>query len=351
MRPVVERQSWDRLSTGEGVDLFTLRHPNGLTARVSSFGATLVSLRVPDGQGRVDDVVLGFDDLADYERNDHYIGSTIGRFAGRIRGGCFELEGRSLQLAVNDGPNHLHGGQRGFSHRVWQAGPATESSRVGVILRLRSLDGDENYPGNLDVTVTYWLSDNHSLGIDYEARTDAPTHINLTNHSYFNLRGGGDVLEHLLRLRASRYTPIDATGIPTGVLAEVAGTPMDFTTAKPVGRDIEDEFEQSKLVGGYDHNFVIDGWDGSLREFASLKDPVSGRVMTVATTCPGVQLYTGNLLAGTPARGGGEYRARQGLCLETQFFPDTPNQARFPSTRLFPGEVWRQATTFAFTAS
>ncbi len=351
MHLAVERQSWGRLSTGEEVDLFTLRNANGLTAQVASHGATLVSLQVPDRQGSLIDVVLGFDNPADCERNSHYIGSTVGRFANRIRGGRFELDGRSYQLAVNNGPNHLHGGRRGFSHRLWQAEPVSEANRVGIVLRRLSSDGEENYPGNLDAVVTYWLDNENRLRIDYQAQTDAATHINLTNHSYFNLRGSGDVLDHLLQLRASRYTPIDASFIPTGALADVAGTPMDFTTAKPVGRDIAAEFEQLKLAAGYDHNFVIDGWDGSLRECARLEEPLSGRVMSVATTCPGVQLYTANFLAGTPARGGGEYGARQGLCLETQFFPDTPNQPHFPSTRLAPGVVWQQATTFSFSAS
>ncbi len=349
MHLAVERQSWGRLSTGQSVDLFTLRNAHGLTARVTSFGATLVSLEVPDKRGRIDDVVLGFDNSADYERNHPYFGSTIGRFANRIRGGCFELDGRTFQLAANAGPHHHHGGRRGFSHRVWRAEPTTEADRVGVALYHESPDGDENYPGNLEAVVTYWLDNDNRLRIDYQAHSDAPTHINLTNHSYFNLTGRGDVLDHLLQLQASRYTPIDATGIPTGILAEVAGTPMDFTIAKPVGRDIEDDFEQLSLIGGYDHNFVIDGWDRSLREFARLEDPVSGRTMTLATTCPGVQVYTANGLAVTGARGGGEYHARDGLCLEPQFFPDTPNQSHFPSTRLDPGDVWQQATAFTFT--
>jgi len=351
MRLTVERESWGRLSTGEGVDTFTLSNDNGLAARISTFGASLISLRAPDRHGRSDDVVLGCDAPTDYEGDYNYLGSTVGRFANRIAGGRFELAGKSYQLAVNDGANHLHGGRRGFSHRVWQAEPVKDAGRVGVILRLRSHDGDESYPGDLDVAVTYWLNEDDQLAIDYRAETNAPTHINLTNHSYFNLRCRGDVLDHLLQVRAGRYTPIDATSIPTGAIAPVTGTPMDFTTAKPVGRDIEDDFDQLKLGNGYDHNFVIDGWDGSLREFARLEEPVSGRVMTVATTCPGVQLYTGNFLAGAPARGGGDYAPRQGLCLETQFFPDTPNQPHFPPTRLDPGEVWRHSTTFAFSAS
>jgi aldose 1-epimerase len=350
MSLTVEREHWGRLSSGEAVDLYTLRDRGGLMAQVTSFGATLASLRVPDRRGSPIDVVLGFDELSAYERNDHYLGSTVGRYANRIRGGRLQLDAKRVQLTVNDGPNHLHGGSNGFSHRPWQAEAIREAGRVGVILRLRSADGDEGYPGNLDVEVSYWVEEGGRLAIAYRARTDAPTHINLTNHSYFNLRGSGDILDHRLQLQARRYTPIDATGIPTGALAEVAGTPMDFTAAKAIGRDIDDAFEQLRLAGGYDHNYVIDGWDGSLREFGRLEDPVSGRVMRVATTCPGVQLYSGNLLAGTPARGGGTYRAREGLCLETQFFPDTPNQTGFPPTRLAPGDVWRQETTFAFTA-
>ncbi len=349
MRLAVERQFWGTLSSGESADLFTLRNAHGLTAQVAGFGATLVSLRVPDPRGRIDDVVLGFDEPGDYEHNPHYVGSTIGRFANRIRGGRFELDGISFQLSVNSGPHHLHGGKRGFSHRVWQAEPVTEAGRVGVTLRVLSPDGEECYPGSLESVVTYWLDDDDCLRIDYEARSDAPTHVNLTNHSYFNLRGRGDVLDHLLQLKASRYTPVDDAGIPTGILAEVAGTPLDFTTAKPIGRDIDQDFEHLQLVGGYDHNFAIDGWDGSLRDFAHLEDPVSGRAMTLATTCPGVQLYTANALTAAPARGGGEYHARHGLCLETQFFPDTPNQAGFPATRLDPGDVWQQATTLTFT--
>lgn len=343
MSPTVERESWGTLPSGEGVDLFTLRSARGVTARIASYGATLVSLAVPDRRGRVDDVVLGFDDLDQYERNAPYFGSTVGRVANRIRDGCFELDGRTYQLTVNSPPHHLHGGRRGFSHTGWRAEPRREADRAGVVLSLTSPDGDEGYPGNLEAVVTYWLDDAGRIRIEYEARSDAPTHVNLTNHSYFNLGGRGDVLDHVLRLRASRYTPTDAAGIPTGALADVAGTPLDFTTAKPVGRDLDDELR------GYDHNFVIDGWDGALRECARLEETVSGRALTVATTCPGVQLYTAGGLAGTAARGGRVYGASHGLCLETQFFPDTPNRPHFPSTRLDPGEVWRQATSFTFT--
>lgn len=349
--PSIQRQRGFRLSNGEVTDLITLRNRRGTTATVSTFGATLVSLRVPDARGTIEDVVLGFDELTSYESNRPYFGSTIGRFANRIRAGRFELDGAVCQVAINSGAHHLHGGQSGFSHRIWQAHEAPDIDDAAVLLTLESPDGEEGYPGRLEVAVTYRLDETDRLHIDYRAAADAPTHVNLTHHSYFNLRGRGDVLDHTLQLRASRYTPVDEARIPTGSIAEVTGTPMDFRGGKALGTDIGADYPQLRLAGGYDHNFVIDGWDGSLREIGRLHDPASGRSMAVATTCPGVQLYTANSLFDVPARGGGTYGPRAGVCLETQFFPDTPNHPHFPTTRVAPGNVWRHRTTFDFSGT
>ncbi|MEJ2538398.1 MAG: galactose mutarotase [Gemmatimonadota bacterium] len=340
MRPGVEREPWGRLPDGEEVERFTLRNRNGVTASVSAFGASLVSLRVPDRDGALGEILLGLDTPAAYQSDRHYFGSTVGRFAGRIFRGRFALDGVLHQLPMNHGDHHLHGGDQGFSHRLWSAEERITYLEVGVIFRRRSPDGEEGYPGNLDVEAAYWLDDRDRVRIEYRARTDAPTHVNLTNHAYFNLAGRGSVADHRLQLRARTWIPTDAEGIPMGGVSPVAGTDLDFTEPAPMG---------ARSVGmAYDHSLLIQGWDGTLRECARVQDPRSGRTLMVHTTAPVVQFYVPDFPPGTPGRDGGEYRGRAGFCLETQYPPDAPNRPQFPSTRLDPGEEWSSTTILEF---
>ncbi len=329
---------------------FTARNNHGLTAKWIARGATLAELHVPDREGRLADVVLGFDDEAGYRSgaNQHF-GCTTGRYANRIRGGRFTLDGVAYQLAVNNGPNHLHGGpERGLDKVEWNGEPLADGA--GVRFTYTSPDGEESYPGTLTLAVTYLLSDNNGLRIEYEATTDRPTIINLTNHSYFNLagQGAGSILDHELWLDADRYTPVDETLIPTGELAEVAGTPLDFRTACSIGSRIAQLNETP--AGGYDHNYVLNGSAAALRKIAELRDGRSGRVMTVETDQPGVQLYTGNGLQGQTGKHGKTYPRRSALCLETQHFPNSPNQPQFPSTVLRPEETYRHVCVYSFSA-
>ena len=333
---------------GRAVSEFTMTNGAGMTARVITYGATLAGLDVPDRRGVIADVALGFDGLAGYLGKHPHFGGTVGRVANRIAKGRFRLDGVDYPLAVNNGPNHLHGGVVGFDRAVWTA----EADRHGPDQRLTlshvSPDGDEGYPGALSVTVTYILTDANELRIEYDATSDRPTVVNLTNHTYFNLRGhdSGDALDHELMIAASRYTPVDATQIPTGELRAVAGTPFDFRVARRVGERIRE------TGAGYDHNWVLDDvGPGSLRLCARLGDPVSGRVMEVHATQPGVQFYAGNFLDGTViGKGGCAYRRHAGLCLETQHFPDSPNQPAFPTIRLEPSRRYRQVTAHRFSA-
>lgn len=343
---------------GQKVVRYTLTNKNGLVVRLINYGAAIQELSVPDRAGKIADVTLGFDDLEGYlsDRNP-FFGCTVGRVANRIAGARFTLDGKEYPLAVNNGPNHLHGGvQRCLTRVVWDA----KAIEDGVRFHYRSPDGEEGYPGNLDVTVTYTLNDANELAITYEATTDAPTIVNLTNHSYFNLAGEGapSVLDHELQLAAKEYTPADETLIPTGAIAPVAGTPLDFTTPTKVGARIA-QLDDTPYMG-YDHNFVLkrdcpmpkaDGARLPEPAFAArLKDPASGRVMTVSTTHPGVQLYTGNHLRDVPGKGGKTYPKRSALCLETQHFPDSIHHPEFPTTVLRPGEVYLHRTVFRFSA-
>ena len=329
---------------------FTARNTHGLTAKWIARGATLAELHVPDREGRLADVVLGFDDEAGYRSGDNqHFGCTTGRYANRIRGGRFTLDGVAYQLAVNNGPNHLHGGsERGLDKVEWNGAPLADGA--GVRFTYTSPDGEESYPGTLTLAVTYLLSDDNGLRIEYEATTDRPTIINLTNHSYFNLagQGAGSILDHELWLDADRYTPVDETLIPTGELAEVAGTPLDFRSACSIGSRIAQLNETP--AGGYDHNYVLNGNAGTLRKIAELRDGRSGRVMTVETDQPGVQLYTGNGLRGQTGKRGKTYPRRSALCLETQHFPNSPNQPQFPSTVLRPEETYRHVCVYSFSA-
>ncbi len=328
------------------VEIITLTNTHGLRARVLTWGATLVEMSVPDRAGKLADVTLGFDELERYAQPHPLFGSIVGRFANRIGQARFDLDGRTFTLAKNNGAHHIHGGVRGFAKRNWQAEPRGADA---VRLTYSSPDGEESYPGTLQVAVTYKLTAGDELWIAYEATTDQPTILNLTNHTYWNLAGTGDVLGHELRLNAAHITAGDAARIPTGAFRSVAGTPLDFTTAKPVGRDIAGLAAEGSPVG-FDHNFVIDGKPGELTTTAELRDPASGRSMRVLTTQPGVQFYSGNHVKNVAGRGGQIYGQYAGLCLETQHFPDSPNHPHFPSTVLRPGETFRSLTIHEFAA-
>ena len=353
--PRYEARPFGTTPDGESVDLITLRSPSGIDLDVSTYGGIVTRLVVPDRKGELADVVLGHEWLEEYLAGTPYFGAIVGRYGNRIAAGRFTLEGAEYALATNNGPNHLHGGERGFDKVVWNAEPYSNDSEAGVVLTHVSPDGDEGYPGEVVVRVTYALTTTGDLRINYEATTDALTVVNLTHHGYWNLagHGAGDILGHELTVHADRFTPVDEGLIPTGELRPVEGTPFDFREATAIGDRIEADDEQLTFGGGYDHNFVLNGWedDGALRSAALLHDPVSGRKMEVLTTEPGLQVYTGNFLDGTETgKGGVVYENRNGLCLETQHFPDSPNQPGFPSTVLRPGETYRSTTVYRFSA-
>lgn len=335
---------------GTPVELFTLGNTEGVRLSVMSYGATIVSLRVPDRDGKLDDIVLGFDSLDAYIRHSHYFGAIIGRYANRIGRGRFELDGTRYRLPINDEPHHLHGGTRGFDRVVWACEPFRNDRGDGLALRHRSPDGDQGYPGTLEVEVRYLLSGTNELEVDYRATTDKPTPVNLTQHSYFNLAGAGqgDILNHQLTIDSDAYIPVDCTLIPTGTIVPVAGTPFDFRTPAAIGSRIGGPDPQLDYARGYDHNFVLRGEGTGLRHAARVKEPVTGRTLDVFTTEPGLQLYSGNQLDGVAGRGARGYGRHSGFCLETQHFPDSPNQPRFPSTILRPGARYQSRTVFAF---
>ena len=342
------------LADATPVHRWTLANDRGMTVTVLTYGGIVESLEVPDRDGVPANVALGLPGLDDYlTRNSPYLGALIGRYANRIAGGAFTLDGRVYRLPVNTPPNSLHGGTEGFDKRVW----AATGTGDGVELAYTSPDGEMGYPGTLAVLVRYTLTADNGLRIDYQAGSDAPTQLNLTNHSYLNLAGeaAGSIEGHLLQLHAGRFTPTDATGIPTGELAPVAGTPFDFSSPRAIGERIDEDDEQLRFGLGYDHNYVVDrppGAEGTLVPVARVTDPGSGRVLEVDTTEPGVQLYSGNQLDGTlTGSGGAAYGPRTGLCLETQHYPDSPNQPGFPSTVLRPGETFRSATVYRFAVS
>jgi aldose 1-epimerase len=346
MAAEAERETFGTLPDGRAVEAVVLRNANGVSARVIALGATLQSLSAPDRSGRVDDIVLGYDDAARYLEEPQYFGVTVGRYANRIANGRFDLDGEPYQLEINDGANHLHGGLNGFDKQLWEIAAVESGEQARVVLTYVSPDGEGGYPGTLTAQVTYALNDDNELTIDHRARTDAPTIVNLTNHSYFNLGGHAalrSVMDHRLTIHASAYTPVDAGLIPTGEIRTVAETAFDFTTPTPIGARIRDaEDEQLRLGRGYDHNFVLDGEPGALRPAARLEDPDSGRVLELLATAPGVQFYSGNFLDGrVVGKGGVAYRQGDGLCLEPQTFPDAPNRASFPSPRLDPGEEYQ----------
>ena len=340
-------------SDGHTVSRFTLQGAGGIRVEVLDYGAIVHALYLPDRHGLVADVVLGYDDLAGYEPDPSYFGAAIGRYANRIREGTFVLDGTRYHLSTNDGPHHLHGGLRGFGKVVWRARPFRDTESVGVMLEHTSPDGEEGYPGRLDVQITYAVSASSVFSVDYRAASDRPTPVNLTQHSYFNLagEGSGDVLGHQLTIYANRFTPIDGSLLPTGELAPVDGTPLDFRKAQPIGARIAAGHEQLRLARGYDHNFVLDRTSPALSPAARAFDPGSGRVLEVFTTEPGMQLYSGNFLDGSrPGKHGHRYRRHAGFSLETQHFPDSPNQPGFPSTILRPGDQFHSRTEFRCSA-
>jgi len=349
-RDSIKKEAFGK-AEGRSVDLYTLTNRNGAEAKIATYGATLVSLRVPDRNGRVDDVVLGFDDIDGYLKGTAFFGATVGRYANRIAKGHFSLNGVEYQLAINNEPNHLHGGVRGFDKVIWSAKPLNLKNGVGLALSYLSHDGEEGYPGSLSVSVTYTLTNNNELKISYAATTDKDTIINLTHHSYFNLagQGNGDILNHQLMINADRFTPTDAGSIPTGELRSVQRTPFDFRKPTAIGARINQDDEQLKLGKGYDHNYVLNGPTGTMRKAAQVFESTSGRTMEVWTTEPGVQLYTGNFLDGAKGKSGKVYQFRNGFCLETQHFPDSPNKPKFPSTVLRKGRSFRSSTIYRFS--
>jgi galactose mutarotase len=345
----VRREPFGATGDGQPVELITLTNARGMELRAMTMGATITHLRVPDRTGTPGDVVLGYDSMPGYLESSPYFGAVVGRYGNRIARGRFRLGAQSYTLATNNGPNHLHGGVKGFDKVLWRAETFEREGARGVTFGYVSADGEEGYPGTLTATVTYTLTDSNEVDITYEATTDKATPVNLTQHSYFNLAGTGDILGHELTLAAERFTPVDSTLIPTGELAPVAGTPFDFTTPRTIGERIGADHQQIRFGGGYDHNFVLDRSDTGLALAARLRDPASGRVLEIRTTEPGIQFYSGNFLDGSiTGKGGIVYRHRTGLCLETQHFPDSPNQRAFPSTILEPGETYRSRTLWTF---
>jgi aldose 1-epimerase len=355
MRGTIRKQSFGKTNSGEQIDLYSLSNKKGMEVAITNFGATIVTLRVPDRSGKTADVVLGFDTLEGYENGKSYFGATVGRYANRIGGGAFSIDGNTYTLPKNNGNNTLHGGIVGFNKKVWKAREISLKGGESLELSYLSSDGEEGFPGNLSVKVVFTLpSDRNELKIEYTATTDKDTVLNLSNHSYFNLagEGNGDILDHVLTLHAKQFTPVDKTLIPTGELSDVAGTPMDFNTATPIGKRINENYEQLVFGKGYDHNWVLvrsSGGNG-LTLAAEASDPKSGRTLEVLTTEPGVQFYSGNFLDGSAkGKGGKAYGQRAAFCLETQHFPDSPNHPNFPSTLLKPGAVFHSETGFRFS--
>ncbi len=338
----INREEWGTLDDGRKVDLFTLESQTGIKAKISNYGGIITSIKTPDKNGNMDNVVLGFSTLQPYLDGTPYFGALVGRYGNRIAGGEFELNGKNYKLATNDGPNHLHGGEKGFDKVLWDAEILDDQEAPALKLSYLSEDGEEGYPGNLDVTVIYTLKGD-SLKIKYTATTDKATPVNLTNHTYYNLSGKGDILDHKLTINATHYTPVDSTLIPTGEIKPVEGTPMDFTQPHTIGERIQE------VPGGYDHNFVLAMEKQDEPKFAAkVEDPETGRTMEIYTEEPGIQFYSGNFLDGTLKTDKRVYGKHAGLCLETQHFPNSPNQPEFPSTILEPDEKYNTQTIMVF---
>lgn len=343
----IVKEKFGTTKCGKDVYAYTLSNAGGMQAKIINFGANLISLLVPDQNGNLEDVVLGYDKLEDYYGNGSFFGATVGPSANRIAGACFEIDGQRYQIDANDGENNLHSHiQEGYHKRVWDV---TETEN-GLVLSLEGKDGEMGFPGNKKVTVTFSLSDDNALKLSYHVTADANTIVNMTNHTYFNLAGhkSGRIEDHLLKINASHYTPVVPGAIPTGKIAPVEGTPMDFTKMKPIGQDINADCEQLKIGQGYDHNFVIDGADGTLREIAEAEDPKSGRKMKVFTDLPGVQFYAGNCIAEETGKENTAYGPRKGFCLETQFYPDNIHHPNFPQAVFGPGKDYDSVTIYQF---
>ena len=352
----ITSEAFGETADGEAVELYTLTNANGMEVKVMTYGGIIQSVRVPDRDGNLVNVTLNAPDLEGYLDGHSYFGNITGRYANRIARGTFTLDGEMYRLALNNGENTLHGGEVGFDKVVWEATEVTDGDGVGLMLSRTSPDGEEGYPGALTVEVTYTLTDADEIRFDYHATTDAPTIVNLTNHSYWNLagEGTGSTYDHELQINASGYTPVDATLIPTGEIADVAGTPFDFTQPHPIGERIRDGSDEQLLIGqGYDHNYVLDRPspdDESMIVAAEVYEPTSGRVLTISTTEPGIQFYSGNFLNGTEVGESGQvYRQGDGFALETQHYPDSPNRPDFPTTVLQPGEEYATTTIYAFS--
>ena len=349
----MQKTAFGKTADGQAVDLYTLSNKSGMEVAIMTYGGTVVSLKTADKDGKFDDIVLGYDKLEDYAAGTSYFGATIGRYGNRIAHGKFSIGKNTYTLAKNNGENTLHGGLIGFNKKVWTAKDVSGVAGEAIELTYLSKDGEEGFPGNLSCKVTYTLTPQNSLKIEYSATTDKETVLNLTNHAYFNLagQGNGDILQNHLMLNADRFTPVDAGLIPLGELRKVKGTPFDFTTSTAVGARIDQEDEQIKLGMGYDHNFVLNRKSPSLMLAAKVHEPKSGRVMEVWTTEPGVQFYTGNFLDGKgTGKGGKPYGRRTALCLETQHYPDSPNHPAFPTTLLKPGARYHTTTVYKFSA-
>ena len=351
MEALFSQAPFGQAPDGSPVEIFTLRKPGGIEARICNYGGILVTLKAPDREGRLDDVVLGYDHLEGYLTLSPYFGAVVGRYANRIAKGTFTLDGVTYTLAANNGPNSLHGGRKGFDKVVWHAAQTGTASAPSLTLQYLSKDGEEGYPGNLSVTAIYSLTDENGLRLDLTAITDKTTIVNLSQHTYFNLAGKGDILGHEIQIDADRFTAVDGTLIPTGELRPVEGTPFDFRKSVAMGARIEQNEEQLNHGRGYDHNFVLNHPIGHLDVIARVTEPLTGRVLEVLTTAPGVQLYTGNYLNGAiKGKGGQVYAKRSGFCLEAQHFPDSPNHPAFPSTTLRPGELYRNTIIYRFSS-
>ncbi|MDR3707121.1 MAG: galactose mutarotase [Capsulimonadaceae bacterium] len=347
----ITSKPWGSTADGKPVTLYTLVNNHGIKATITNYGGIITSLVIPDKHGKLSDVVLGYDNVEGYIKNSPYFGAIVGRYGNRIAKGHFALDGKTYTLATNDGPNSLHGGKVGFDKVIWTAAPGKSGKEASLTLTYVSKDGEEGYPGNLSVTVIYTLTNDNALRIDYASSTDKDTVANLTNHSYWNLAGPGNtILDHVVQIHASHYTPVDKTLIPTGEIAPVAGTPLDFRVPVAIGSRIEEKNQQLIYGIGYDHNWVLDRKKaGDLELAARISEKTSGRILDVWTTEPGLQFYTGNFLDGTiTGKDGNVYKHRSALALETQHFPDSPNHPNFPSTELKPGKIYRSTTVFKF---
>ena len=347
----IKSEPFGKAPDGTPVELFTLKNLNGVTAQITNYGGIITTLNVPDKNGNFEDVVLGFYTLEEYIKKSPHFGCLVGRFGNRIAGGKFTLDGVEYQMAINNGPNHLHGGLVGFDKKVWTPEMITEENGSALKLTYLSPDGEENYPGNLNVDAVYRLNDDNELILTFSATTDKKTVLNLTHHSYFNLKGhgNGDILDHEIQFNSLEFVAIDSTSIPLGPLMNVSNTPFDFLQPKSIGQDIEADDEQIRNGGGYDHSFVVDGYNEKLKLACTVWDHTSGRMMEVWTTEPAVQFYTGNFLDGSiKGKDGKVYEQRYGFCLEAQHYPDSPNHPEYPTTVLGPGEVYDQTTIYKF---